>query len=59
VWELHGQGCSGEAIARHLGISRSTVFPLGALLRSRRLRSETFPERKGRADAGHSLLDPY
>ena len=51
VWELHGQGYSGEAIARHLGISRSTVF--------RHLRSETFPERKGRADAGHSLLDPW
>jgi len=51
VWELRGQGHSGQAIARHLGISRSTVF--------RHLRSETFPERKGRGDAGHSLLDPW
>jgi len=51
VWELRGQGYSGQAIARHLGISRSTVF--------RHLRSETFPERHGRADAGHSLLDPW
>ena len=59
VWDLHGQGYSGQAIARHLGISRSTVFPLGALLRSCYLRSESFSERKGRADAGHSLLDPW
>ena len=51
VWELHGQGYSGQAIARHLGISRSTVF--------RHLRSEAFPERKSRGDAGHSLLDPW
>ncbi len=51
VWELHGLGYSGQAIARHLGISRSTVF--------RHLRSEAFPERKGRGDAGHSLLDPW
>jgi len=51
VWELRGQGYSGQAIARHLGISRSTVF--------RHLRSEAFPERKDRADAGHSLLDPW
>ena len=50
VWTLHGQGWSGQAIARHLGISRSTV--------SRHLRSETFPERKGCDGAGHSLLDP-
>ncbi len=59
VWRLRGQGYSGQAIARHLGISRSTVFPLGALLRSRHLRSEAFPERKSRRDAGHSLLDPW
>ena len=51
VWELRGQGYSGQAIARHLGISRSTVF--------RYLRSEVFPERKGRRDAGHSVLDPW
>ena len=51
VWKLRGQGYSGQAIARHLGISRSTVF--------RHLRSEAFPERKGRGDAGHSLLDPW
>jgi hypothetical protein len=35
------------------------VVPLGALLRSRHLRSKTFPERKGRGDAGHSLLDSW
>ncbi len=58
VWELRGQGYSGQAIARHLGISRSTVFSLGAPLRSRHLRSEVFPERKGRRDAGRSVLDP-
>jgi len=51
VWDLHSQGYSGQAIARHLGISRSTVF--------RHLRSEAFPERKGRGDAGSSLLDPW
>ena len=51
AWELRGQGYSGQAIARHLGISRSTVF--------RHLRSEVFPERKGRRDAGHSVLDPW
>ena len=51
VWKLRGQGYSGQAIARHLGISRATVF--------RHLRSEAFPERKGRGDAGHSLLDPW
>lgn len=51
VWDLRGQGYSGQAIACHLGISRSTVF--------RYLRSEVFPERKGRRDAGHSVLDPW
>ena len=51
VWTLHRQGRSGQAIARHLGISRATVF--------RHLRTEVFPERKGRRDAGQSLLDPW
>ena len=51
VWDLRGQGYSGQAIARHLGISRATVF--------RYLRSEVFPERKARRDAGHSLLEPW
>jgi len=50
IWTLRGQGWSRQVIARHLGISRSTVI--------RHLRSEVFPERKGRPDAGHSLLDP-
>ncbi len=50
MWTLRRQGWSGQVIARHLGISLSTVF--------RHLRSEVFPERKGRGDAGHSLLDP-
>ena len=51
VWVLRSQGWSGQTIARHLGISRSTVC--------RHLRSEAFPERKGRRDAGYSLLDPW
>jgi len=51
VWALRSQGWSGQTIARHLGISRSTVC--------RHLRSEAFPERKGRRDAGRSVLDPW
>jgi len=51
VWALYRQGWSGEKIAPHLGISRSTVY--------RCLRSEVFPERKGRSDAGHSRLDRW
>jgi transposase len=51
VWALYRQGWSGEKIAPHLGIGRATVY--------RFLRSATFPERKGRSDAGHSLLDPW
>lgn len=51
VWDLHRQGYSGYAIARQLGIGKSTVF--------RYLRASTFPERKGRSDVGRSLLDPY
>jgi len=50
VWELRSQGWSGRVIARHLGISRATVF--------RNLRSEVFPERKSRRGTGRSLLDP-
>jgi transposase len=51
VWALHREGRPGPAIARQLGIGRSTVV--------RYLRSEAFPERKGRSDAGRSLLDPW
>jgi len=51
VWALYRQGWSGEKIAPHLGISRTTVY--------RHLRSEMFPERKGRSDAGHSQLDAW
>jgi len=51
VWALYRQGWSGEKIGPHLGIGRATVY--------RFLRSEAFPERKGRGDAGHSLLDPW
>jgi len=51
VWALYRQGWSGEKIAPHLGISRTTVY--------RHLRSEVFPERKGRSDAGHSQLDAW
>jgi len=59
VWRLKGEGWTAEAVARHLGISRASVFPLGALLRSRNLRHEVFPERGRRTDAGRSLLDPW
>ena len=51
VWALYRQGWPGEEIARHLGTGRATVY--------RYLRTEVFPERKGRSDAGHSLLDPW
>jgi transposase len=51
VWSLRRQGWSGEAIAHHLGVGRSTVF--------RYLRHEDFPERKGRRDGGRSLLDRW
>jgi transposase len=51
VWALHRQGWSGEAIARQLGMGRTTVF--------RDLHAPTFPERKGRADRGQSVLNPY
>ena len=51
VWHLRGQGWTAEAIARHLGVSRASVF--------RNLRHEAFPERERRADAGRSLLDPW
>jgi transposase len=51
VWDWHRQGYSGYAIARQLGIGKSTVF--------RYLRTSTFPERRGRSDVGRSLLDPY
>jgi transposase len=51
VWALHRDGWPGEAIGRHLGISRRTV--------ARYLRHETFPERRGRSDAGRSRLDPW
>ena len=45
------QGWSGEAIARQLGMGRTTVY--------RDLHTPTFPERKGRADRGQSVLNPY
>ena len=51
VWAPYRQGWSGEKIGPHLGVSRSTVY--------RYLRSEVFPERKGRCDAGHSRLDAW
>jgi transposase len=51
VWALHRQGWSGEAIARQLGMGRTTVF--------RYLHAPTFPERKGRADRGKSILNAY
>jgi transposase len=51
VWSLHREGWPGHAIARRLGLGRSTVV--------RYLRHEVFPERKGRSDVGRSLLDPW
>jgi len=51
VWALHDEGWSGVAIARHLGLGRSTVI--------RFLRRATFPERQERYDAGRGLLDPW
>jgi transposase len=51
VWALSRQGWPRERIGPHLGISRSTV--------SRCLRSEAFPERRTRRDAGRSRLDPW
>src|SRR3954449_6067019 len=51
VWALHRQGWSGDRIGLRLGISRRTV--------SRRLRSEAFPERRTRRDAGRSRIDPW
>lgn len=51
VWELYRQGWPGEEIARHLGIGRTTAY--------RHLKSEVFPERKGRSDAGRSSMDPW
>jgi transposase len=49
VWSLHQKGWPGHAIARQLGLGRSTV--------TRYLRSEAFPERKQRHDRG--LLDRW
>ena len=51
VWALHRQGWSGDQIGLRLGISRRTV--------SRHLRSEAFPERRTRRDAGRSRIDPW
>jgi transposase len=51
VWALSRQGWPWERIGPQLGISRSTVY--------RCLRSETFPERRTRRDAGRSRLDPW
>ena len=51
VWDLYRQGWPGERIARHLGIGRTTTY--------RHLKSEAFPERKGRSDAGRSSMDPW
>ncbi len=51
VWDLHRQSWSGDDIALHLGIGRTTTY--------RHLKSEAFPERKGRSDAGRSSMDPW
>src|SRR3954467_13100992 len=44
-------GWGGGEPPRHLGIGRTTTY--------RHLKSEAFPERKGRSDAGRSSLDPW
>lgn len=51
VWQLHQQGLSASAIARQVGIGRTSVF--------RYLRTPVFPERQGRSDRGRSVLSPY
>ena len=51
MWDLYHQGWPGERIAHHLSIGRTTTF--------RHLKSEAFPERKGRSDAGRSSMDPW
>jgi transposase len=51
VWTLHRQGWPGDKIGPALGISRAIVYRL--------LRSEAFPERRTRRDAGRSRLDPW
>jgi transposase len=51
VWALHRQGWSNRAMAQQLGMGRMTVV--------RYLQVPTFPERKGRSDAGKSVLTPY
>jgi transposase len=51
VRALRRQGGSGNAIARQVGIGKSTVF--------RSLRSPAFPERKGHRGRGRSLLNAY
>lgn len=51
VWALSRQGWSPRAIAQQLGMGRWTVV--------RYLQAPTFPERKGRSDAGKSVLTPY
>jgi len=51
IWKLWREGWPGHEIARHLGIGRTTPY--------RYLKSEVFPERKGRSDAGRSSLDPW
>jgi transposase len=51
VWHLHRQGYKAQAIARQLGIGKTSVF--------RYLRTPSFPERQGRSDRGRSVLSPY
>jgi transposase len=51
IWELRRQDWSADAIARQLGVHRSTVF--------RSVQQPTFPERKERRGKGRSVLGPY
>ena len=50
VWALQEQGYQGKAIARKLGIGKTSVF--------RYLRTPTFPERKGRSDKDCGAVSP-
>jgi len=51
IWELRRQDWSADAIARQLGVHRSTVF--------RCVQQPTFAERKERRGRGRSVLGPY
>jgi transposase len=51
IWTLRSQGWTGQALAKPLGIAKSTVF--------RYLRTPTFAERTPHRRRGYSVLNPY